>query len=208
MKNCRTSLFLLACIALLCSAAVAGNEPAETLASSGRIDGAVYKNNYLGMEYFVPENWVARVTPAKLPGSGNDYLLLTLKRKHGEQLSSVMVSSAELNGYGGDLQRYLEKRYRRHDGSDDSADATINGISIGKSKRADPDPQLLMISGRSFYRVDTESGAITRVAIATEQHHCALVFELIVPTNVAEKAVTEFVESLYALTFTSAPASR
>ena len=168
---------------------------------SGRVDGAAYRNSYLGFNYFFPENWVARGTPGKLAGTANGHLLLTLKRSSGEQLSSVILSAAELNAYGGDLQRYLDARYRLHEDAGEARDMTINGISVSRGKRSDQEPALMMLGDRAFYRVDTVWGGITRVAVATEQRGYALVFELIVPTKSAAVTTQEFVDSLHGLNF-------
>lgn len=202
MKHCRNSLLF--CIAIFfCVQGVAQQATNNSLPIDGRVDGAAYRNLYFGFNYFIPEQWAARGTPGKMPGVANGYLLLTLKKKSGDALSSVTVSATELSQkYSGDLLRYLDERYRLHREAVLS-ETTINGIRAGKTKNVDREPELVVIGDRQFYRVATESTGTTRVAMATSEKGYALVFELIVPTLRAPEATTEFMDSMLGLNFTT-----
>lgn len=201
MKYCRISLFF--CIALIsCVQSVAQQATDQTLPTDGKVDGAAYRNSYFSFNYFIPEQWVARGTSSKMSGAANSYLLLTLKKKSGDTLSSVTVSATELSQkYNGDLMRYLDERYRLHRQGALSA-TTINGIRAGRNKSVDSEPESLEIGKRQFFRVETEWSGVTRVAIATSEKGYALVFELIVPTQYAPEATTVFMDSMHALDFT------
>jgi hypothetical protein len=185
MKNCRTYLFLLLCIGLFCASASAQSGSTNAPLANAHVDGAAYRNPYLGFEYFIPEAWTPKGAAGKLPGTTNGYRLLTLKRQRGqEQLSSVMLIAEDLSAYGGDLQRFIDRRYRLDE---------------------DSEPELLMIGDRAFYRVDSDSDSINRVAIVTERHGYALAFELIGPTSLFEDMERAFVDSMHGLNF-SVPA--
>jgi hypothetical protein len=205
MKHCRISL-LFCIVILFCVQGVAQDATNNSLPTDGRVDGAAYRNSHFGFNYFIPEQWIARGTPGKMPGVANGYLLLTLKKKGGDAFSSVTISAAEISRkYNGDLVRYLDERYRLHQQAVLS-DTTINGIRAGKSKSVDREPESLIIGDRQFYRVETESTGTTRVVMATSEKGYALIFELIAPTRYAPEATTEFMDSMHGLSF-AAPAS-
>jgi hypothetical protein len=201
MKDCRISL-LFCMVIVLCMQGVAQQATNNSLPTDGRVDGAVYRNSYFRFNYFIPEQWTARGTPGKMLGSKNTYLLLTLKKKSGDALSTVTVTAAQLSQNNDDdgLLRYLDERYRLHQEAVLS-DTTINGIHAGKSKPADREPDLVVIGDRQFYRVQIETTDVTRVAMATMEKGYALVFELIAPKRLAPDAITVFMDSMHGLSF-------
>ncbi len=203
MKVCR--ILLIFCIGVLFCLQGRTQEPTNhTLPTDGRVEGTAYKNTHFGFTYYIPEEWAARGTAGKLPGAANGYLLLTLKKKSGDALSSVTVSAAELSKENrGDLVRYLDERYRLHQEAVLS-ETTINGIHAGRSKPADRAPELVMIGDRQFYRVEIESTGMTRVVMATSEKGYALVFELMVPALYAMETTSTFMDSMLSVTFAPA----
>ncbi len=207
MKHCR--ILLIFCIGVLfCLQGLTQEATKHTLPTDGRVEGSAYRNSHFGFTYYIPEQWAARGTPGKLPGVANGYLLLTLKKTSGDSLSSVTLSAAELSEKfkgDGDVLRYLDERYRLHQEAALS-ETTINGIRAGKSKAVDREPESVIIGDRQFYKVEIESTGMTRVAMATTEKGCALVFELTTPTRYAPETTAAFMDSMLSLTF-AAPVS-
>ncbi len=206
MKYCRI-LPLLFLATILGIQALAQQQPVSTpLPTSGRVEGAVYQNTFFGLKYFVPEQWTARSSAAKLPGVTNGYFLMQARRKAGDLLSSLTITAVELAAYGGKVEKFVDERYRpKVEGTE--SETTINGVRWNRSKATELEPELLMIGDRSFYRISTESPGVTRLSIVTSEKGYALVFELIVPAKYSDDLGPAFMDSLHSLEFNTAPAA-
>jgi hypothetical protein len=187
------------CAVLLAPGAQA-QSPAAVTPDAGRVEGAKYTSSYFGFSYMIPETWAVRGTGGRVPGVGG-YLLLSLKRKAGDALSSVMVSANELPAeYRNDIPRYLSDRYRLNQSV--ASGITINGIPAGRTRvRGGSQVEVLSLSDRIFYRLSFDTAGASRSAIATVEKEHILVFEVISPSTDRERSAQELVDSLYTLAF-------
>lgn len=208
MRYCRTSL-IFACLTFLALIhALAQETKLSDLPKSGHVDGNVYRNSYLGLNYYVPEQWSARVVGTKLLGVTNGYVLLTAKRTSGsDPLSTINVNVVDLTPYDGDLMRFLDARYRFKRDAVES-EMTINGNRTTRLKGSDSSPEPVTFVNRTFYRLQGESTGVTRLTMATTEKGYAVVFELISPARYAPETSVQFMDSLHAVTFTTAEPSR
>lgn len=175
--------------------------PAATAApDAGKVEGNTYTNPYFGFSYRMPEGWVVRATGGRMAGPGGN-LLLMLKRKSGDALSSIMVSATELPAdYRNDVSRYLLDRYRLNQSV--SSGLTLNGRSMGRSTvRGGADPELVTVAEHTYYRVEFESAAVSRTVMATLEKGYVVIFEIVSPSREGEQAGRELVDSIYAVTY-------
>ncbi len=203
MKRCGTLLFFFFFAFALCGTLSAQQGSSESLPTSGELKGNVYRNNFFGFNYFIPEGWAARGKGGKLPGATNGYLLLPLKRQSGDPLALINLSAVDLSNSGGDVKQFLQERHRLRRETADQSDTVINGIRVsrGRPKTQEIEPELLVIGQRNFYRMAEESSGVTRVTVATSEKGYALVFELIAPDSVVDDMQARFADSLHGLDF-------
>jgi hypothetical protein len=183
----------------MCSAVA---EPSSsTQPNAGAVEGARYSSAFFNFSYYIPEQWAVRTVASRAPGTGFP-LLLSLKKKSGtDALSVIMITATELPPtYNGDVARYLTDRYRL---SQAESQTSINGIPTSRMKRSNaaPSAELLSIGDRNYYRIESRTPSVSRVAIATMEKNYAIVFELIVPTKDIEPAAMELTDSLHGLNF-------
>jgi hypothetical protein len=198
MKRSHLLVFVLCCTLLNLCRADEMAAPAQP--NGGAVNGSRYTSAFFGFSYYIPEQWMVRTVSARMPGTGAD-LLLSVKKKSGDALSSINVTASPLPAaYGNDLARYLNERYRPNRAE---SQTTINGIPTSKIKRSagDPDAVLLNIAEHNFYRVQVDSANSVRVAVATLEKGYVVIFELITPSAGSEQTRTQFADSLLGLTF-------
>ncbi|HYH00919.1 MAG TPA: hypothetical protein VD837_17460 [Terriglobales bacterium] len=203
-----SSLVLAALFAALCGTASA-QAPAGPQTHAGVVEGTRYISHFFGFSFSLPEQWAVRSVAGKTVGSG--HMLLSLKPKDsGGGLATMMLTAAPLpdgtpNGVNDNLWRYLLGRYRLNQGPE--SDTTINGIPTSRLKKLAgvPDPVLLTFGERSFYRLRVDNSGVSRLAIATVEKGHAIVFESLVPQNMADRTEAELIDSLHSLSF-GAPA--
>lgn len=194
-------------LVLLClffaTASLHAQVPAATASApdTGRVEGPKYASAYFGFSYRIPEGWAVRTTGGKMPGGVGGNLLLMLKRKSGDALSSIFISATELSSdYRNDVSRFLVDRYRLNQGA--NSGLTINGRTIGRKVRY-AEPELITVAEHTYHRLDFDSTSVSRTVLATVEKGYVIVFEIVAPEKDGDQAGRELIDSMYAVTFAS-----
>ncbi len=203
MSSQKHICFALVLLCLFFATSLHAQAPAAAVPApdTGRVEGSKYTNTYFGFTYRIPEGWAVRTTSGKMPGGVGGNLLLMLKRRSGDALSSIFISATELSpDYRNDVSRFLVDRYRLNQGV--TSGLTINGRTVGRKTRY-AEPELITVAEHTYHRLDFDSASVSRTVLATVDKGYAIVFEIVTPEKDGDQAGRELIDSMYAVTFAS-----